>query len=248
MKINREAASKIETCFRVLKVTQYSLLRNGTYLATHPHFGPTIVKFAHSVAAKQQLKTEAEFLHHHSSPYWPKYLDYGSDMGMDWLMLEFFESLSIDYSQLDHSLKKEITSNAEQALIALHGTGYIHGDIKPSNLIVTPCYRTILVDMGSILPIGSSYEQQTSPSLSPLFSALNPNLRTGEISPQNDFFSLAISLQTMWEHHPFSEQSLIEFIKTEKLPILGSLSSCYQILVAQQLKRARQLALSSDTG
>ena len=39
-------------------------------------------------------------------------------MGMDWLMLEFFESLSIDYSQLDHSLKKEITSNAEQALIA----------------------------------------------------------------------------------------------------------------------------------
>ncbi|ERB63831.1 hypothetical protein N779_18745 [Vibrio coralliilyticus OCN008] len=51
-------------------------------------------------------------------------------MGMDWLMLEFFESLSIDYSQLDHSLKKEITSNAEQALIALHGTGYIHGDIK----------------------------------------------------------------------------------------------------------------------
>ncbi|CAM3099615.1 protein kinase domain-containing protein [Vibrio neptunius] len=245
--MNNEAGHKIESCFRVLGITQYSLLRNTTYLATHPQFGSTIVKFAQTVAAKQQLKTEAEFLHHHSSPYWPKFLDYGSDMGMDWLMLEFFESLSIDYSQLDLCLKKEITSSAEQALIALHGTGYIHGDIKPSNLIVTPCYRTLLVDMGSILPIGSNYEHQTHSSLSPMFSALNPNLRTGKISPQNDFFSLAISLQTMWEHHPFSEQSLIEFIKTEKPPKLGSLSSCYQILIAQQVKRAKQLAPASNT-
>ncbi|MCG9682425.1 protein kinase [Vibrio sp. Isolate23] len=243
--MNHEAESKIAACFRVLGVTQYSLLRSGAYLATHPHFGSTIIKFAWSLHAKQQLKAEAEFLHHHSSPYWPKYLDYGSSLGVDWLILEFVESLSADFSLLDQPLKKEITHNAEQALKALHAAGFVHGDIKPSNLLVTPCYRTLLVDFGSILPINSYYEIQTNPSLSPMFSPLNSLLRCGEVSSQNDFFSLAITLQTMWEKHPFSELTLLDFAKTEKRPLLNHLSSSYQILVAQQLKRAKQHVMHS---
>ncbi|RSD31444.1 protein kinase domain-containing protein [Vibrio pectenicida] len=232
---------KVTTVFRVLGISQYSLLYQQTYLTTHPCHGPSIIKFAHSIQTKQQLKIEAEFLHRYGSHYWPKYLDYGSSMGVDWLILQFFDSFFDGFFNLDFEEKQMITNSAEQALSALHATGYIHGDIKPSNLIITPNRQVKLVDFGSIMEIGLHYKHHCNSSLTPKFCALSPYLRTGKASPQHDFFSLAISLQTMWQAHPFAELSLIDFVKTNKPAMLECLFSRYQILISKQIKHAKQL-------
>ncbi|NOH70010.1 protein kinase family protein [Vibrio pectenicida] len=232
---------KVTTVFRVLGISQYSLLYQQTYLTTHPCHGPSIVKFAYTIQTKQQLKTEAEFLHRYRSLHWPKYLDYGSNSGIDWLILEFFDSLSDGVDNHDIDTKKLITNSAEQALSALHGKGYIHGDIKPSNIIITSERQVKLIDLGSIMKIGLYYQHHCNPSLTPKFCALNPYLRTGEASPQHDYFSLAISLQTMWQAHPFAELSLIDFVKTNNPAMLESLFSRYQILISKQIRYAQQL-------
>ncbi|MDN3610132.1 AarF/UbiB family protein [Vibrio ostreicida] len=242
MEINDQAETKTKMCFRVLGISQYSMLRNGTYLATHPCYGCTVIKFAQSVSAKQQLKTEAEFLNLHPSPHWAEFLDYGSDMGLDWLVIKYIDSLSVNYSQLEISLKQKIISSAEQALHSLHKTGFIHGDIKPSNLIITPEHRSTLLDMGSLAPIGSMYTQLSNSSCSPLFSALNPSLRIGDARPQDDFYALAISLQTLLGQHPFSGLALLDFAQTFQPPLTDHLGSRHMIIIDQQLRQAKRHA------
>ncbi|WP_341661469.1 hypothetical protein [Vibrio sp.] len=239
MNVHTGFSDKIATVFRVLGISQYSLLKQQTYLATHPHHGSCIVKFASTVTTKQQLNIEAEFLHKHTDCYWPKYIDYGSSMGVDWLIIEFFDSLCDSTSNLNIVEKQKVTKSAEQALHTLHTYGYIHGDIKPSNLIVTLYNEVRLIDLGSIVPIESDYKFCSPSSLTPKFCALNPYLRVGYASPQHDFFSLAVSLQTMWKEHPFGDLSLLDFAKTNGKPEIDDLFSRYQILISKQIKHAK---------
>lgn len=240
MKAQTGFSDKVATVFRILGVYQYSLLRQQTYLATHPFYGACIVKFAATVFAKQQLKVEAEFLYHHSDRCWPQYLDYGSNMGIDWLIVEFFDSLSSGLGNMTVEDQQKITTSAEEALNTLHNNGYVHGDIKPSNLIITLQNEVKLVDFGSITPIGSDYHSNSILSLTPKFCALNPYLRSGQALPKHDYYSLAISLHTMWRAHPFSDLTLVEFARTNGSALLEGLFSRYQILVSNQLKYAKQ--------
>ncbi|WP_114785791.1 protein kinase domain-containing protein [Vibrio tetraodonis] len=239
MKVQNELGDKIATVFRVLGISQYSLLRQQTYLATHPCYGSCVVKFAFTLTTKQQLNTEAVFLHNHNELCWPKYIDYGSTMGMDWLIIEFFDTLCVSMRNFNIVERQKVTKSAEQALHTLHRKGYIHGDIKPSNLIVTLYHEVRLIDLGSIVPIESDYKFCTPSSLTPKFCALNPYLRVGYASPQHDFFSLAVSLQTMWKAHPFGDLSLLDFAKTNGKPEIDDLFSRYQILISKQIKHAK---------
>ena len=240
MKVQNELDDRVATVFRVLGISQYSLLRQQTYLAIHPFYGSCVVKFAFTVTTKQQLNTEAVFLHNHNELCWPKYIDYGSTMGMDWLITEFFDTLCGNMRNLNIVERQKVTKSAEQALHSLHSKGYIHGDIKPSNLIVTLSHEVKLIDLGSIVPIGADYRKHSLPSLTPKFCHLTPYLRTGQASPKHDYFSLAVSLQTIWKKHPFEDLSLLEFVKNNDMPELETLFSRYQVLISKQIKLAKR--------
>ena len=67
MKEQNQLGDKIATVFRVLGISQYSLLRQQNIFSHSSILWFGAVKFAFTVTTKQQLNTEAVFLHNHTN-------------------------------------------------------------------------------------------------------------------------------------------------------------------------------------
>ena len=89
-----------------------------------------------------------------------------------------------------------IARQAAEALQALHTTGYLHGDVKPANLLVDRHGHVTLIDLGCA---GRFPDEPTldDPSLSGTPSYLAPETFVGRPSDRrSDLYSLGI---TLWE-------------------------------------------------
>ena len=80
-------------------------------------------------------------------------------MGMDWLIIEFFDTLCGNMRVTLTLWKGEKLQKARNKLCILSIAKATHGDIKPSNLIVTLSHEVKLIDLGSIVPIGADYRE-----------------------------------------------------------------------------------------
>ena len=77
-----------------------------------------------------------------------------------------------------------------EALDRLHSRGVVHGDVKPSNIMITPEGEVKLVDSGSAL----EWEKSQGPYFcTPRYAALEV-LEQGECTPQSDLASLGYVL------------------------------------------------------
>src|SRR5687767_1899066 len=74
-----------------------------------------------------------------------------------------------------------------QAIQALHEAERLHGDIKPSNVLVTRAARVVLVDFGAIAAIGDEARVGT-----PAYAA--PEQARGEQTPASDWYAFGVVL------------------------------------------------------
>jgi hypothetical protein len=87
-----------------------------------------------------------------------------------------------------------------QTLALLHGLGYVHGDIKPDNILWSTSDRPTLVDFGGAVRLDSG-GSATMQVLSDAYAA--PEQRQlGQISPASDVYALARTLQAWWSRAP----------------------------------------------
>lgn len=179
--------------FKACGVVALHAMTPKVFTCKHPHYGDVVVKIAQTTAEKIALMREAKFLTNYTSNYWPAIWDSGSLNQTDWLLLERFSGVHINKLSWQTSLNP-IAINVEVALQHLHLTGMIHGDIKPSNIIVTSEHEVRLIDFGSVLPIGSRYQIHTSTSITPKYSSPNAKLRLGVVSSKDDYYALARSI------------------------------------------------------
>lgn len=99
---------------------------------------------------------------------------------------------------------REAILQVVDGLGALHAGGWMHGDVKPANIIVnsgqTPNVIS-LVDFGKASPIGVRPEGDTSFSL--LYSSPEAILQESDIvGPAADYYALGISLYELIERRP----------------------------------------------
>ena len=85
-----------------------------------------------------------------------------------------------------------VRKDIEKGLQSIHSTGFIHGDIKPSNIIVDKSGHIKIIDFGAILPIGTRYQDSPTMELSPRYSSIQALQRYGVVDKQQDFIALAI--------------------------------------------------------
>lgn len=241
-----ELNPSILNSMRALGVSYCSHIGHQVYLVDSASHGKVALKFALSTLAKSQLHNEASFLANYASSYWPSFIDADSHHQASWLMYAFVEGQSLADCTAQPS--SELISKLETGLKTIHETGFIHGDIKPANILTRPEGDPVFVDLGSVLSIGRPYSEQAYSSVTPSFASINALKRHGLISTQDDYASLAVTLQTISEKHPYQGQSIIEYVATKKLPKLGALPAKYQILFNQQLRMAKRLAASKNTG
>ncbi|MCY2939877.1 MAG: serine/threonine-protein kinase [Planctomycetota bacterium] len=89
--------------------------------------------------------------------------DQGETEGIHYLVMEFVPGKSLqrlvaDNGPLPIELAARLGAEVAYALDALHQTGLVHRDVKPSNILVTPLGNARLIDLGLALIIGETGE------------------------------------------------------------------------------------------
>ena len=114
------------------------------------------------------------------------------------LLTEFVSGSTLD-SQLAHDFDRRAPQLVElivqlcQAVSAVHGAGFVHGDISSGNILVAPDNRLVLIDFGESRPVGAP---STPARATPDFAA--PELfRGAPASIAGDIYSLGVLMSLL---------------------------------------------------
>jgi serine/threonine protein kinase len=213
-----------------------------TYLTADQHTsGEFVVKVAHSEVAGEaasQFENEVRVLARIHHPNVATLIDYGvlSD-GSSFLVLEHTNG-----EPLDAVIRKEklsltdsltIAAAIARALNAVHNTGAVHRDVKPSNIII-PHYegnlefaRAKLVDFGVLGRLNQSTQLTQSGQIFGTPYYMSPEQIMGKPqSPAADIWGLgAVLFHMIFGHPPFSQESDPEnVVSTIVLPLTREIS------------------------
>ena len=135
-----------------------------------------------------------------------------------------------------------IARQVAQGLAELHHQGWLHGDVKPANIIVDRRGHATLVDLGSVLSL-----QQACPARErPLVGTLNylaPELLVshGRVSPRCDIYALGATLyELLAGQPPFRGENAAQVARAhlqQRPPQLSSLLPTIPTEVSQLVAR-----------
>lgn len=109
-----------------------------------------------SAAAAQRLRREAQLLRRVVSRHVARVYDSGDDEAGVWLVTELVEGASLSPATLGRALLPHevlrVARGLLEGLAAVHAAGIVHGDVKPSNVLVPGGSKTLdgakIVDFG----------------------------------------------------------------------------------------------------
>ncbi|WP_241907782.1 protein kinase domain-containing protein [Vibrio lentus] len=189
---------KLLQVFKAHGYTNLSRLSSRVFKAQHPSWGLVTIKSAQELKHRHFLKQEAEFLYSNTDSntgdIWPSYCDYFSSHKSDCLVLSYINGKTLLEIQADSDFAECLPyhwiSTLEATINQVHTLGFVHGDIKPSNIVFSPQGQAQLIDFGSVTKIGTKREQLRFESYTPRYS--RQHLVTSKL---DDWFALAVMLE-----------------------------------------------------
>ncbi len=200
---------KLLQVFKVHGYTNLSRLSSRVFKAQHPSWGLVTIKSAQELKHRHFLKQEAEFLYSNTNfntdsnkkDIWPNYCDYFSSHKSDCLVLSHMNGQTLLEIQADSDLAECLPSHwistLEATINQVHRLGFVHGDIKPSNIVFSPQGQAQLIDFGSVTKIGTEHEQLRFESYTPRYS--RPHLVTSKLDHQ---LALGVILEAVFDDPP----------------------------------------------
>lgn len=177
--------------------TDLARLSSRVFKAQHRSWGMVTIKYAHELKHRHYLKQEAEFLYSNTDldtqGTYPKYLDYLSNYQQDFLVLSHIGGQTLLETQSESKMTNhsscQFISSLETAINQIHRLGFVHGDLKPSNIIMSEQGRAHLIDFGSVTQMGTDREKLRFNSYTPRYS--REHTITSKL---DDWFALTVIL------------------------------------------------------
>ncbi|MCY9825385.1 protein kinase domain-containing protein [Vibrio chagasii] len=186
--------------------TDLARLSSRVFKAQHRSWGMVTIKYAHELKHRHYLKQEAEFLYSNTDldtqGTYPKYLDYLSNYQQDFLVLSHIGGQTLLETQSESKMTNhsscQFISSLETAINQIHRLGFVHGDLKPSNIIMSEQGRAHLIDFGSVTQMGTDREKLRFNSYTPRYS--REHTITSKL---DDWFALAVILEELSDVRSF---------------------------------------------
>jgi len=172
---------------------------------------------------RQQFTTEAALGRQLNSPHLPAVLHAEMQADAPYLVMPLIEGQTVAAlmrreTMLPLALKLAILRQTALGLAALHAADYLHGDLKPENLLLSPAGHLTLIDLGSARPIRETGSIWNRPVLgSPAYLA--PELFTSSMpgDARSDLYSLGvIGYELLAERHPYPQATVADYATAAK--------------------------------
>jgi len=169
--------------------------------------------FVNNTNARTAIRREAEVGRHRSHPNLVPILEAHLDAERPFVVMPKLEGVSLEIViQRAGSITVPqclwLVRQVAQALQHLHQQGWVHGDVKPANVVVSRDGHATLIDLGFVMQQDESF---FSNSIRPLVGTLPyvaPELLTSTCltQPASDIYSLGITMfEMLMGYLPFAE-------------------------------------------
>ncbi len=146
---------------------------------------------------REMLITEIVAIAKSSHPGVVRIDDAFEELGTIFLVMEYVEGESLSHMQsrrgrLSLPSVQKLATDLIETVGHLHAADTLHGDIKPSNVIVRPSLAPVLIDFGTALRLSDA--EYAHPVASPGYSAPERLVARGDIGPWSDIYALGATL------------------------------------------------------
>jgi serine/threonine-protein kinase len=188
--------------------------------------GRVAVKVLHPERSKDprsvaRFEWEAMLLRRFDHPRIVRGIDHGFERGSHFMIMEFVDGQSLGQALSEVGAFPvrdaiRITRQVAEALVYIHGQGYLHRDVKPDNVLLDVIGNVKLCDLGFAVPIPRHAPDTGKPAtavgtagyMSPEMMSGQPGVKVGA-----DIYSLGIHLYALLTgHEPYSGASSQEVV------------------------------------
>lgn len=118
---------------------------------------------------------------------------------------------------------KSMVKQLFEAIVDLHGMGYIHSDIKPGNVLVTDDFKVKLIDFGMARRVGNAKMYRGSPyTRAPELHGLCP----GKVDVAIDWWAFGSTI-SIWYYYNYKYGSKLKSVKTSNSILTPNLAMKY---------------------
>ena len=126
-------------------------------------------------------------------------------------------------------------------LAMIHKTGFLHLDIKPSNVHLRPGGSPLLLDFGAVHPIMQTRSSQLTQVITPGFSPIEQYNNNGYVGPWTDIYSLGATMRNCIDRRPPPEA-----IKRHEHDVMKPATEAYHKKYSANLLKAIDWAMEID--